>query len=113
MNASLLALTFGVALLVADSHLSAPFRAPIRRPWLRRGLSCVQCVGFWVGLFVSALAWRRGGIFDWQALPLPRIAGPALDALAASGVCGLGGRLIASTNAPSAPVTVSEDGGQG
>ena len=111
MNISLLALTLGLALLVADSHLSAPYRAQIRVPWLRRGLSCTQCVAFWVALGVSALACRGGGLFDWAALPLPRLAGLPLDALAASGVCGFAGRLIRSQSAPDAPVALPDGGG--
>ena len=113
MSISLIALAFGVALLVADSHLSAPFRNAIRRRWLREGLSCVQCVGFWAALLVSLVAYRSGGgLFDWSPLPTPRIVSPLLDALAGSGVLGWSGRMISAGSAPGAPVVVSQDGGR-
>lgn len=98
MNLSLIALTFGAALLLADSHISAPLRAEIVRPWwLYRGVGCVQCVAFWLGLVVAVAArWDGGGgLFDWTAIPrVPGAARPILDALAASGVCGALGRLV-------------------
>jgi hypothetical protein len=100
MNTPLLALTLGVALLLATSHLTAPIRAEIVRPWwLSLGVGCVQCVSFWTALAVSyAARWDGGGgLFDWSALhQLPADARPVLDALAASGVCSVLGRLGAS-----------------
>jgi hypothetical protein len=52
--------TFGLATIIVNSTIMAPFRAKVEKlsPFFGKLVNCILCTGFWSGVFWSSMYWN-------------------------------------------------------